>query len=229
MTANITSNTSTNVTWSTPSSGTTPVGYEYVISTTNTNPTGAGTATTLTSNSFTGLTPDTTYYVFVRSNCGGSDYSNWATTSFFTGYCTYNTTSSSYWIDDFYTTGGNLNISNLNSGYSTNGYGDFTSQFINQSASLSFDFNLTLNSGTHGVNIWIDWNQDLDFDDTGEKVYASGSFATTTSGTINIPAPTPTGNYRMRVTANYSSTDPSRCCILYSSAAADQRPSVDRG
>ncbi len=211
MTANITSNTSTNVTWSTPSSGTTPVGYEYVISTTNTNPTGAGTATTLTSNSFTGLTPDTTYYVFVRSNCGGSDYSNWATTSFFTGYCTYNTTSSSYWIDDFYTTGGNLNISNLNSGYSTNGYGDFTSQFINQSASLSFDFNLTLNSGTHGVNIWIDWNQDLDFDDTGEKVYASGSFATTTSGTINIPAPTPTGNYRMRVTANYSSTDPSSC------------------
>ena len=40
---------------------------------------------------------------------------------------------------------------------------------------MSFDFNLTLNSGTHGVNIWIDWNQDLDFDDTGEKVYASGS------------------------------------------------------
>ena len=52
-------------------------GYEYVVSTSNTTPTGAGTAGTsgLTVNS---LTPSTTYYVFVRSNCGSGNFSTWS-------------------------------------------------------------------------------------------------------------------------------------------------------
>ena len=211
LTATVTSNTSGDVSWTAPSSGTSPVGYEYVISTSNTTPTGAGTATTLTTNSFTGLTPDTTYYVFIRSNCGGSDFSNWAMTSFLTGYCTYNTTSSSYWIEDFTTTGANLNINNTTSGYSAGGYGDFTSMIVNQSAALSFDFNITMSSSTHGINIWVDWNQDFDFDDVGEQVYASGGYVTTATGTITIPGATPTGNYRMRVVSNFSSTNPTSC------------------
>lgn len=51
-------------------------GYEYVVSTTNTAPVGAGTATTATSVPVTGLNPSTTYYIFVRSNCGGT-FSAW--------------------------------------------------------------------------------------------------------------------------------------------------------
>ncbi|MCF6132725.1 T9SS type A sorting domain-containing protein [Flavobacterium wongokense] len=61
-------------------------GYEYVVSTTNTTPAGAGTAVpnTTTSVPLTGLTQNTTYYVFVRDNCGGGDYSAWASGSFTT-------------------------------------------------------------------------------------------------------------------------------------------------
>ncbi|MCU0715775.1 MAG: fibronectin type III domain-containing protein, partial [Pirellula sp.] len=52
--------TSANVTWSAPPGGTPPTNYEYVVSTTNTTPSGAGTATGgATSASLSGLTPAT--------------------------------------------------------------------------------------------------------------------------------------------------------------------------
>ncbi|WP_083862111.1 fibronectin type III domain-containing protein [Flavobacterium sp. B17] len=51
-------------------------GYEYYYSTTNTAPTGSGTATSNSTESLSSLTPSTTYYVWVRSNCG-SGTSTW--------------------------------------------------------------------------------------------------------------------------------------------------------
>ncbi len=78
---NITSNAAT-VSWTGPA--TAPVnGYEYVYSTTNTAPTGSGTATTSTSVNLTGLTPNTTYYYWVRSMCAGSE-SIWSAGTFTT-------------------------------------------------------------------------------------------------------------------------------------------------
>ena len=60
-----------------------PSGYEYVVSTSNTTPSGSGTATTNLSEAITSLLPQTTYYVFVRSNCGGP-FSSWNSFSFIT-------------------------------------------------------------------------------------------------------------------------------------------------
>jgi hypothetical protein len=59
-------------------------GYEYIVSTSNAIPSGAGTAVSnaVTSAAITGLTPYTTYYVFVRNNCGSGEYSNWAMGTF---------------------------------------------------------------------------------------------------------------------------------------------------
>ncbi len=62
-------------------------GYEYVVSTSNTLPTIAGTAVTTTYATLTGLTPATTYYVFVRANCGSSSFSPWTTSISFTTAC----------------------------------------------------------------------------------------------------------------------------------------------
>ncbi|MFP9116132.1 fibronectin type III domain-containing protein, partial [Flavobacterium sp. RHBU_3] len=66
------------------------MGYEYYYSTSSTAPTAAttGTAITGTSATITGLTTDTTYYWWVRSNCDGTDKSVWTGTSFYVGYCT---------------------------------------------------------------------------------------------------------------------------------------------
>ena len=76
--------TSGTVSWTAPSPAPSN-GYQYYISTSNTAPsstvpvTGSVAAGTTTV-TITGLTPSTTYYVWVRSNCG-SDFSTWSTTS----------------------------------------------------------------------------------------------------------------------------------------------------
>ena len=125
-------------------------------------------------------------------------------------YCTIGTTSNSYWINNFSTTGGLTNISNATA-YSTGGYGNFTAQSVSQVAGNSFNFNTTTSSGTHGINIWIDWNNDGDFADAGEKAYASGGYVASATGSIAIPGGAAPGNYRMRVVANWSNTDPASC------------------
>lgn len=75
--------TGANLSWNTVSGA---AGYEYAVNTSATPPTGAGTATTATTYSPPSLTPGTTYYLHVRTNCG-SNFSNWATYSF-TTLCT---------------------------------------------------------------------------------------------------------------------------------------------
>ena len=63
------------------------VGYEYFVSTTNTTPTAAGTATTNTYAVLTGLLPNTPYYIFVRAACGSGDFSPWSASISFTTSC----------------------------------------------------------------------------------------------------------------------------------------------
>uniref|UniRef100_UPI004047AD58 fibronectin type III domain-containing protein n=1 Tax=Flavobacterium sp. TaxID=239 RepID=UPI004047AD58 len=106
-------------------------GYEYYYSDVNTAPAGAGTATTALTEDLAGLTPNTTYYVWLRSDCGGGTFSAWAGPfTFFTGYCTPSSTASTSYVDNFTTSGGSLNISNLTSGFTAGGYLNATSQVV---------------------------------------------------------------------------------------------------
>jgi len=157
----------------------------------------------------TGLTANTTYYYRIRANNGC--WSTYTTGIATTGYCTFGSTTSTYWISNFSTTGGSTNI-NRNSTYSAGGYGNYSAtDIVTQILGQSFNFSTTLNSGTHGVNIYVDWNNDLDFNDASELVYASGAYVSSTTGTITIPGGTTVGNHRMRVVANYFDTNPSAC------------------
>lgn len=85
---NITKNSAA-ISWNAPATGT-PTGYQYVVSTTATPPAGVGTdvAGTVTSLNATPLLPATTYYVYVRTACGG-DFSNWVAGPSFTTKCDY--------------------------------------------------------------------------------------------------------------------------------------------
>jgi hypothetical protein len=58
------------------------LGYEYIVNQTSTSPTTAGTATTNTSYTATGLTPNTTYYIHIRNKCSASSFSDWVTVMF---------------------------------------------------------------------------------------------------------------------------------------------------
>ena len=155
----------------------------------------------------TDLATETTYYWYVQSTCGSA----WASGEFYVGYCLSTGTNSSYYINNFETTGGSDNISNLTSGYSTNGYEDATSMIVSQYETGTVNFDASFVGGTFGFGVWVDWNNDMDFDDADENVYLSSSYNSTYSESFNVPAGTPNGDYRMRIVANWSNTTPSAC------------------
>ncbi|WP_207495228.1 fibronectin type III domain-containing protein [Aridibaculum aurantiacum] len=88
--SNVTSTTA-QLDWGTPTIGT-PSSYELYYSTSNTSPTGATTPTTatITGNStyLSGLTPATTYYMWMRTRCSSTDASDWTTMLAITTNCT---------------------------------------------------------------------------------------------------------------------------------------------
>ncbi|XZF16003.1 T9SS type A sorting domain-containing protein [Chitinophagaceae bacterium MMS25-I14] len=59
-------------------------GYEYVIDQNSGSPAAAGTATTGTTYTASGLTQATAYYLHVRTACGGGSFSSWTTIPFTT-------------------------------------------------------------------------------------------------------------------------------------------------
>lgn len=71
---------SADITWTSVSPG---ANYEYFVDVTPTPPT-SGNAISTNAVRVKSLTSATTYYAFVRTNCGGSVFSAWAVQSFFT-------------------------------------------------------------------------------------------------------------------------------------------------
>ena len=116
-------------------------------------------------------------------------------------------------INNFSTTGGITNISNLNSGCSTNEYDYIQGQEVTLPPAGSFNFTVQ-SSPTYGqgFRIWVDWNNDGDFTDPGEDVWNSGSAATTPfSGNITAPAGATPGTLRMRVRCDYFTVPTNPC------------------
>jgi len=82
------------------------------------------------------------------------------------------------YINSFSTTGAVVNISNLNTGCN----GSFPENYtfhpnMNLSVAQGCNFSATMSCATfsQGFAIWIDWNQDFDFNDAGEYCYNSGA------------------------------------------------------
>jgi hypothetical protein len=217
LTSSSITSTSATISW-TAASPAPASGYEYFYSTSATAPTagttpsGSTAAGVVTAN-ITGLTANTTYYFWVRSNCGGSGTSTWAGSgTFFTGYCQPTGTGVSSSITNVVTSGGITNLSNA-SGFTAGGYANFTAFSCSQSAGGTINFTLTYVSDP-GTRIFIDWNNDLDFNDAGEIVYSSNGYVlSTVSGSFTVPVGQATGNYRMRIVADWNSMTPIACPV----------------
>lgn len=98
-------------------------------------------------------------------------------------------------------------ISNTSTG--TAGYENFTSLVTNVNKGSTYTIMITpkWTSTTYneGYAVFIDYNQDGDFTDAGEKVYSKAASKTNpVSGSITIPATALTGNTRMRVAMKYN-------------------------
>ncbi len=218
-TTNITNTTAT-INWAPPVI-VPSTGYQYIVSTSATTPTVPGIATTALTINLTGLTANTTYYIFVRSNCGGT-FSAWTAAGVFqTGYCLSTSTLTGSYINNFSTTGGITNITNNSSGFSPAGYGNFTVQSVSQQPYGTVNFSSAYIGGTFGFNIWIDWNNDLDFNDSGEKVYGSGNYFSANTGSFTVPANAIVGNHRMRIRAHFTDTNPLACGSISSGETED--------
>ncbi|MEN8885399.1 MAG: GEVED domain-containing protein, partial [Winogradskyella sp.] len=164
-----------------------------------------------TTYTITGLELLTDYEVQVRSRCTAStsDYS--ASVNF--------TTSDLVYCDSTATnTGGQLSIRNVvfntinNNNSSVDVYSDFTSLSTTVSKNTTYSISITpryVSAGTNnpvGYAVWIDYNRDGDFTDSGELVFSQTPItgANTVSGTINIPSNIISGNARMRVSMKFN-------------------------
>ncbi len=205
-----------------------------LLATPPTNPTNASTGNGavgpgVTSVNLTGLSSATVYYFWVRTNCGGGDYGEWVpltngaiqyfTTIYQPPYCIPNNALTSSYFNNFATTGGFANITNP-SGLSPNGYGNFTNLIVSQAPGGTINFTTGLVGVTVGVALWVDWNNDGTFS-TAERMYNTGTYVSTASGSFNVPAGQALGEYRMRIVMDYLAISPNPCTFSGAGEAED--------
>jgi len=201
--------TSATINW-TASASAPSGGYEWEVRTSGAGGSGATGLTTsgsvaagvLTANA-TGLSANTTYQYYVRSNCGAAVFSTWATSSFFTGYCQVSVGSTGDYISTFSTTGGFTNIANSATG--STAYQDFTAQSVSAAAGSTVNFSGAYVGGSAGFAIWVDWNNDLVFD-LAERVYSAPSATASWTGSFAVPGAQAVGSYRMRIRGAWNTT-----------------------
>lgn len=217
LTASSITNTSATVSWTAPTSGT-PTGYNWKVVAAGAGSGGtavaSGTTTAPTvSASATGLTANTSYDLWVQTDCGASGTSTWAgPTNFYTGYCLVSTTNTSDYTSAFSTTGALANLSYSASSQPTGSYSNQTAQSFQATAGTVINFSHTYVGGSNGMNIWVDWNNDLDFLDAGENVFTLANTNATKTGSFTIPGGTAVGSYRVRVRSQWGSTaNPPSC------------------
>lgn len=165
----------------------------------------SGTTTTIS-----GLDPQTTYEAQVRSKCSDGTNSAYSSSVIFTTteiqiiYCTSQGTN----VSDEYISRVQLNTINNPSG-SGNGYSDFTNISTDLSVGESYTITVTPTwTGTvyaEGYAVWIDYNNNGDFTDAGEQIWAqSPTTNSPVSGTFSIPSGAVEGSTRMRVSMKYN-------------------------
>jgi hypothetical protein len=217
LTAGSLTRTGATISWTAPA---TPpgVGYDYYLNTSNatspvkaTVPTGSVGANA-TNIVLTGLQTTKDYYYWVRKICSTTDTSAWsAIGSFHTGYCSVITDYNGAFMARVKTTDG---VGDVNINYAGPRNPDYyldrtaidsINQYAGGTVKMSIDFTPfgSVTSLSEYVGIWVDWNNDMDFDDAGEKVYGATTGVRSFNGSFSIPAGTPLGSYVMRVRSRY--------------------------
>ncbi|WP_271856119.1 T9SS type A sorting domain-containing protein [Patiriisocius marinus] len=194
--------------------GDTETTWEYVVQPVDTGlPTTMGTPVSgMPTVDISTLMANTSYEVYIRAVCGMIPSAYAGPVDFYTGHCQVSGNNSNSYIDSFSTTGGTAtNISNASTGYGTDGYQDnYDTMSVTSYETGSISFTSTTVGNTVGAAIWIDWNNDLQFE-TSERVYNFGGYTSNPSGDISVPSETPVGDYRMRILIDYNSQNPSPC------------------
>ncbi|WP_300458651.1 GEVED domain-containing protein [Desulfobacula sp.] len=117
-------------------------------------------------------------------------------------YCESNGSNQTYeWVKT-------VSIGNFSNNSAASGYSDFTGQIIEVTSGSSSPIVLTPGFSGSAYNehwrIWADLNRDGDFDNSSELLF-EGSDNKAIYGQMTIPADTPTGTTRLRISMQYKS------------------------
>ena len=212
LSASGTTNTTTNLAWTAATDNVGVVGYEVYQGATL-----RATVTTLTY-AVTGLTASTAYTFSVKAKdaAGNASTSNTISVTTLTPTITYCTSQGTNTSNDRISRVVLGTINNSSTG--TAGYENFTAISTNLVRGVSNALTITpFRSATNraeAYRIWIDYNNDGDFLDTGEQVYNRTAIsATSVSGSFIVPTTTTLGLKRMRVSMKYNGS-PTSCEII---------------
>ncbi|MEZ5359360.1 MAG: choice-of-anchor J domain-containing protein [Candidatus Zixiibacteriota bacterium] len=103
----------------------------------------------------------------------------------------------------------NVTVSDIDNSSDCSGYADYTSIIGAMPFGASLPITVT-NGNPYSSDqcaVWIDWNQDLDFEDAGEEFFL-GTGEGPYTGTITVPVTATAGYTRMRVRINYNAAPP---------------------
>jgi len=189
--------------WGDNDGGTTPANWDHQE---NLGTKGAGTFY----QDISGLNPDTTYYY--RCYAENSEGSDWAdSTALFTTlplpppvYCDCGgTTYDEEWIS-------RVQFNTIDKSSGGSGYADYTSISTDVTRGSTYTLTVTIDqvdSYSEYVKAYFDWNQDGDFEDSGEGIeigHCSSDGCTVSAG-ITIPGGATLGSTRMRIVNKYNS------------------------
>jgi hypothetical protein len=179
----------------------TPTGNTYL---------GADTATLSVATSATTATGGGNYYRCVVTNNGCTVTSTGALLTV-NWYCTPAPSS----VDGTGITNVTMGDINNTTGAETGNYGDYTAYSTSADQLATVNFAITYATGyTYGTKIWIDFNDNGVFTDSGEQVYyglSTSANPTTLSGSFTIPLTAAVGSHRMRISGSDTDTGVDPC------------------
>ena len=168
-----------------------------------------GNTNTSVSAAITGLAANTLYHYRVKAvNSVGTTYGSDLTFTT-TGSIVYCASKGTSFADEWIA---KVQLGSFTKTSTGSSYSDYTSSVIpvvvgNNTVTLTPGFTST--TYTEYFRVWIDFNKDGDFTDTGEQVYAPAGGKVAVTGTITIPS-TFSGQTRMRVSMKYNAA-PTAC------------------
>lgn len=141
-----------------------------------------------------------------RSGNSNGSYPNtnllytWTPSSTPPGVCIPSSSSNTFYISSYKTTGAVVDAPTNTTGYSTSGYGDYTALTpAQQIPGGGINVSLVLSGGLQTARVWVDWNKNNTFEDASEIVFTTNtSFNSNTFGFV-VPTGTAPGDYRMRI------------------------------
>ena len=133
------------------------------------------------------------------------------TTGYCSAYCTSSTAPATY-ITNFSLTGGTTSINNTTTN-TVGGHAVYPSTSASAIPGTTLSYSITMTGGSAGLALWVDWNQDNDFNDASEQIYNSNAYVAsgTYSGTITIPSSQTAGTYWIRVRTDYNNSTVLNC------------------